>query len=78
VTAGALGFLGALLGVVGGYIGMLGWLRSNSLNGGIGALGNIPVADLLLILLGMPAFAAAVGWLLAGREPAAIAHQAIE
>jgi len=78
VTAGALGFLGALLGVVGGYIGMIGWLRSNSLNGGIAALGNIPVADLLLILVGMPAFAAIVGWLFAGREPAAMAHQAIE
>jgi len=78
VTAGALGFLGALLGVVGGYIGMIGWLRSNSLNGGIAALGNIPVADLLLILLGMPAFAAAVGWLLAGRQPATLAHRAIE
>ena len=79
VTAGALGFLGALLGVVGGYIGMIGWLRSNSLNGGIAAVvGNIPVADLLLILLGMPAFAAIVGWLFAGREPTAMAHQAIE
>jgi putative ABC transport system permease protein len=78
VTAGALGFLGALLGVGGGYVGVTGWLRSNSLNGGIAALGNIPVADLLLILLGMPAFAAIVGWLFAGREPAAMAHQAIE
>jgi putative ABC transport system permease protein len=78
VTAGALGFLGALLGVVGGYIGMIGWLRSNSLNGGIAALGNIPVADLLFLLLGMPAFAAAVGWLFAGREPATMARQAIE
>ncbi|MCU1494605.1 MAG: hypothetical protein JWO62_2369 [Acidimicrobiaceae bacterium] len=78
VTAGALGFLGALLGVVGGYIAMIGWLRSNSLNGGIAALGNIPIADLLLILIGMPAFAAVVGWLFAGREPAAMAHQAIE
>ena len=78
VTAGALGFLGALLGVVGGYIGMIGWLRSNSLNGGIAALGNVPVADLLVLLLAMPAFAAAVGWVFAGREPAAMAHQAIE
>jgi len=78
VTAGALGFLGALLGVVGGYVGVIGWLRGNSLNGGIAALGNIPVADLLLLLLGMPAFAAIVGWLLAGREPAAMAHQPIE
>ncbi len=78
VTAGALGFLGALLGVVGGYIGMIGWLRSNSLNGGIAALGNVPVADLLLILLGMPAFAAIIGWLLAGREPSSLARQPME
>jgi putative ABC transport system permease protein len=78
VTAGALGFLGALLGTVGGYIGLLGWLRSNSLNGGIAALGNVPVGDLLLILLGMPAFAAIVGWLFAGREQSSMAHQAIE
>ncbi len=78
VTAGALGFLGALLGVAGAYIGMIGWLRSNALNGGIAALGNVPVADLLLILVGMPAFAVIVGWLFAGREPATMAHQAIE
>jgi hypothetical protein len=78
VTAGALGFLGALLGTLGGYIAMIGWLRSTSLNGGIAALGNIPVADLLLLLVGMPAFAAIVGWLLAGRQPEAMAHQAIE
>jgi len=78
VTAGALGFLGALLGTVGGYIALIGWLRSNSLNGGIGALGNVPVWDLLLILFGMPAFAAIVGWLFAGRQPAAMAHQVIE
>jgi putative ABC transport system permease protein len=78
VTAGALGFLGALLGVVGGYIGMIGWLRSNSLNGGISALGNVPIADLLLILVGMPVFATIVGWLLAGREPSGIAWQPME
>jgi putative ABC transport system permease protein len=78
VTAGALGFLGALLGVVGGYIGMIGWLRSNSLNGGIAALGNVPVADLLLILVGMPIFATIVGWLLAGREPSGLAWQPME
>lgn len=75
VTAGALGFLGALLGTVGGYVGMIGWLRSNSLNGGIAALANVPVGDLLLILLAMPAFAALVGWLFAGREPTGVARQ---
>ena len=78
VTAGALGFLGALLGTVGGYIALIGWLRGNSLNGGIAALGNVPVEDLLIILVGMPAFAAVVAWLFAGREPSAMAHQPME
>jgi hypothetical protein len=57
---------------------MIGYLRSNSLNGGISALGNVPIGDLLFLLLAMPAFATIVGWLLAGREPAVIAHAAIE
>jgi putative ABC transport system permease protein len=78
VTAGALGFLGALLGVAGGYIGMIGWLRSNSLNGGISALSDIPLGDLMLILFGMPAIAAIVGWLFASREPAVMGRQPIE
>ncbi|MGA2527722.1 MAG: FtsX-like permease family protein [Acidimicrobiales bacterium] len=78
VTAGTLGFLGALLGVVGGYVALIGWLRGNSLNGGISSLGNVPVTDLLFMLLAMPAFAALVAWLFAGREPAAMAHQPIE
>jgi hypothetical protein len=56
---------------------MIGWLRSNSLNGGISALSNIPIGDLLLILLGMPAFAAIVGWLFAGRDPSGVSRQPI-
>jgi putative ABC transport system permease protein len=78
VTAGALGFLGALLGMVGGYVAMIGWLRSNSLNGGISALTHVPLRDLSFILFGMPIIAAAVGWLLASREPAVLGRQPIE
>ena len=78
VTAGTLGFLGALLGVVGGYVAMIGWLRSNSLNGGISALTHVPIRDLCLILFGMPILAAVVGWLLANREPAVLGRQPIE
>ncbi len=78
VTAGALGFLGALLGVVGGYVAMIGWLRSNSLNGGISALTHVPLRDLSFILFGMPIIAAVVGWLLASRQPAVLGRQPIE
>jgi hypothetical protein len=57
---------------------MIGWLRSNSLNGGITALGNVPFGNLMLILFGMPALAAIVGWLFAGREPAVMGRRPIE
>ena len=77
-TAGALGFIGALLGTAAGYLGVIGWIRSNALEGGIAPLGHVPVANLLLVLVGMPLVAVAAGWLLGGREPRAMAHQPIE
>jgi putative ABC transport system permease protein len=77
-TAGALGLLGAILGTLAGYIGVIGWLRANSVHGGLSSLADVPVADLLTIVLGMPVIAAAVGWLLAGRQPAAMSRQPIE
>jgi putative ABC transport system permease protein len=77
-TAGALALLGAILGTLAGYVGMIGFLRGNSLNGGISSLGNVPVANLLVILVGMPFVATLVGWLLAGRQLPAMAHQTLE
>ena len=77
-TAGALGLAGAVLGTFAGYVGVIGWLRGDSVNGGISALGNVPVANLLVILLGLPLVAAAAGWLFAGRQPPALARQPIE
>jgi len=38
----------------------------------------VPTANLLVILIGMPLIAAIGGWLLAGREPAGLAHQPME
>jgi putative ABC transport system permease protein len=78
VTAGALALLGAVLGTAAGYIAAIAWFRGNALNGGVGALANAPVGDLVFIVVGMPLIAAAVGWLLAGREPPAIARQPID
>jgi putative ABC transport system permease protein len=77
-TAGALGLLGAVLGTFAGYVGVIGWIRDNSLNGGISSLGNVPIQNLLVILVGMPLVAAAAGWVLGGRQPAAMAQQPIE
>jgi putative ABC transport system permease protein len=78
VTAGTLALLGALLGTIGGYIALAGWLRDNSLNGGISALGNVPVTNLLMIVVGLPLVATALGWLLAGRAPSGVARQPMD
>jgi putative ABC transport system permease protein len=77
VTAGALGFTGAVVGIVGGYIAALGFFRSNSLDT-LSSLSSIPVTNLLVILVGMPLAATALGWLLAGRDPAGIGRQPLE
>jgi putative ABC transport system permease protein len=76
-TAGVLGFTGALIGIAGGYVAAIGFARSNQLDG-LSSLDAIPVANLLLILVGMPLFAAAVSWLLAIRGPSSIARQPLE
>ncbi len=78
-TAGALGFSGAVLGIVGGYVGAAGWFRSNSFNGGLGAIfTTVPVTNLLIILIGMPLVAAIGGWIFAGRQPRDLGHQPLE
>jgi putative ABC transport system permease protein len=44
----------------------------------LGELSSIPAAHLAAIIVGTPAAAAGAGWLLAGREPSAVARQPIE
>jgi putative ABC transport system permease protein len=72
-TSGALALLGALLGTIGAYVALLVWYRSD-----LSPLGRVPVANLLAILVGLPLLAGLGGWLLAGREPPAIARQPLE
>ncbi len=74
VTAAALGLLGAILGLAGAVIAALAWAHS-----GLSAMfGDVPLADVLILLIGLPLVAAVAGWLLAGREPPLIARQPIE
>jgi putative ABC transport system permease protein len=77
VTAGALALAGAVLGTAVAYIAAIAYSWDNKLDG-LGSLRNVPTVNLLLILVGMPLIGAVVAWLLAGREPSAIARQPLE
>jgi putative ABC transport system permease protein len=76
-TAGSLALIGAVVGIVAGYIAAIGFFRASQLES-LSALSSIPMANLLLILVGMPLVAVIGGWLLAGREPSAIGHRPLE
>ena len=67
----------AVLGTAGAYIGAIAYSWDNKLDG-LGSLLNIPVNNLLTILVGMPLVATVVAWLLAGREPATIARRPMD
>jgi putative ABC transport system permease protein len=73
-TAGGLGLLGTLLGAAAATAAGLAWAHA-SLSV---TFGDIPLADILILLAGLPLAAAAGGWLLAGREPATISGQSLE
>ena len=73
-TAAALGLLGAVLGMAGALVAGLAWAH-----GSLSAMfGDLPLSDVLILLAGLPLVAAAGGWLLAGREPEAIARQPLD
>lgn len=72
-TAGALALLGVLLGTAGAYLVLIG-----AYIGDLGDLSRIPFAHLTVIAAGVPLIAFVAGWLLAGREPPAIARAALE
>jgi putative ABC transport system permease protein len=76
-TAGALALTGAVIGTAAGYLAAIGFFRTNQLDQ-LSELDSVPVAELVWILAGMPLIAMAVSWLLAGREPPAIARQPLE
>lgn len=73
-TAAGLGLLGALTGTAVAYLAAAAFLKSQ-----LGEhLNSVPALDLILILAGLPAVAAAGGWLFAGREPPGITRQPVE
>jgi putative ABC transport system permease protein len=73
-TAAALGLLGAILGMAFAVAASLVWAHAS-----LSALfADVPLADVLILLLGLPLVAAAGGWLLAGRKPAAVARRPLD
>ena len=72
-TAGALALLGSLLGVAGAYLVLTATYHDD-----LGYLSDVPVLYLAFAVVGVPLAATAAGWLLAGREPPAIARTVIE
>lgn len=72
-TAGALAFLGALMGTAGAYLALVAWHRSDEWT-----LAHVPYFNLVIVLVGLPVLAVLGGWLLAGREPPAIARRPLE
>ena len=72
-TAGSLALLGAILGVAGAYV-----LLAATYHDDLGYLSDVPFLYLGLAVVVLPLVAAAAGWLLAGREPAAVARAVID
>ncbi|HEY2641210.1 MAG TPA: hypothetical protein VGI66_15180, partial [Streptosporangiaceae bacterium] len=62
----------ALLGTAAAYLGIIAWDR------GVHNLVHVPVRNLAVLMVGLPLAALLAGWLLAGREPAAIARQPLD
>ena len=73
-TAAALGLLGAILGLAGAVIAGLAWAHS-SLSA---TIDDVPLTDVLILLVGLPLIAAVGGSLLAGREPEVISRQPLD
>jgi putative ABC transport system permease protein len=76
-TAGALAFIGAIVGTAAAYLAMIGFSRTSALDG-ISSLASVPLANLVLILVAMPLVAALVGWLSAWRDPKGLSRQVVQ
>jgi putative ABC transport system permease protein len=72
-TAGTLALLGALLGSSAAYLALAAGHRSD-----INVLSRVPVLDLTITIVGVPAAAALAGWVLARRRPPSVARRPLD
>lgn len=73
ITAATLGLLGAILGAATAYLTLAAWYHAK-----LSPLGHPPVANLFTLIVLLPAIAGAGGFVLAGREPPAIARRPLD
>jgi len=73
-TAGGLALLGGILGIGAAYSVIVAGSSRHQFD----ELARVPVAELLVIAIGVPVVAAALGWLLAGREPRSLVQVRLE
>jgi putative ABC transport system permease protein len=73
-TAGGLALLGGILGIGAAYTVIVAGSSRNQFD----ELARVPVVELLVIAVGVPLVAAALGWLLAGREPRSLVRVRLE
>jgi putative ABC transport system permease protein len=71
-SAGALALLGGILGTATAYLALIAWHWHD-----ISYLNPPPYGDLAVLVVGLPAAAAAGAWLF-GRTPATIARRPLE
>ena len=72
-TAAALALTGAVIGTACAYLALLAWYHREA-----HWLAHPPVRNLAAILIGLPIVAYVGGWLMAGREPPAVARQPLD
>ena len=78
-TAGALAFLGMLLGTAAGYLACAGFFQGGRFGESVfGNLGHVPLPNLLVIVVGLPLVAAVGGFAVSGRQPSLVSRQPIE
>jgi putative ABC transport system permease protein len=73
VTAAALALLGVILGAAAAYLALVASYLDD-----LAPLAHVPVTHLAVMVIGLPIIAGAFGWVVSGREPAAVARTALD
>lgn len=77
-TAGSLALIGALTGMVVGYLTVIAFLNGSPNGDSVSELSNVPARDLLILAVAFPLVAFAIGWVTSARAPRQLAQRPLE